>query len=103
MRDSSVGDCGSLYRSAIARTKAAKPAADDASPAAVGKLFTLARRRGYVDSLGSELSACSSSERRDRNDLRQAVERGVVRSWGLPLRMSVSSGLLSVEVQDAVV
>ena len=30
----------------MARTRAAKPAAEEARPAAVGKLFVLARRRG---------------------------------------------------------
>ena len=80
MSDSSVGDCGNSYRSAIARTNAAKPAADDARPAAVGKLFTLARRKQYFESFGSDESAFSNSERRERSDFRQAVERGVVRS-----------------------
>ncbi len=76
----------------MARTNAAKPAAEDASPAAVGKLFTLARRRGYVDSFGSDESALSNSARSERSDCRQAVERGVVRSWGLPSSRRMSSG-----------
>lgn len=63
----------------MARTRAAKPAAEEARPAAVGKLFALARRRGWVDSLGREGSLASSSERRARRDWRQARERGVER------------------------
>jgi len=37
--DYSVGDSGSSYKSAIARAKATKPAADNASLVALGKLF----------------------------------------------------------------
>jgi hypothetical protein len=43
----------------MARTRAAKPAAEDASPAAVGKLLMETMRRGKVESLGSDESACS--------------------------------------------
>jgi hypothetical protein len=39
MRESSDGDEGSWYNAAREDTRAANPAADDASPAAVGKLF----------------------------------------------------------------
>ena len=63
----------------MARTRAAKPAAEDARPAAVGKLFALAMRRGKVESFGKEGSASSSSERRALRDFRQARERGVER------------------------
>ena len=79
MRESSVGDWGSSYKSAMARTRAAKPAAEDASPAAVGKLLALTSLREWVDSFGKEGLASSNSERRARKDLRQASERGVER------------------------
>ena len=75
MRDSSVGDCGKEYRSAIARTRAAKPAADEASPAAVGKLLTDTRRRGNTERQGSEGSASSSTARRARRACKQAWGR----------------------------
>lgn len=39
MRESSEGEVGSLYRAAREATRAANPAAEDASPAAVGKLL----------------------------------------------------------------
>lgn len=47
----------------MARTRAAKPAADDASPAAVGKLFADTSLSGIVESLGKEELAASSSAR----------------------------------------
>lgn len=46
MSESSCGDWGRVYRSAMARTRAAKPAAEEARPAAVGKLLMETRRRG---------------------------------------------------------
>jgi hypothetical protein len=39
MRESSEGGVGSLYSAASEDTRAANPAAEDASPAAVGKLL----------------------------------------------------------------
>ena len=39
MSESSDGVAGSLYKAASDATSAANPEADDASPAAVGKLF----------------------------------------------------------------
>lgn len=63
----------------MARTRAAKPAAEDARPAAVGKLLALTIRRGKVESFGKEGSVSSISERRVRRDCRQARERGVER------------------------
>ena len=86
----------------MARTSAAKPAAEDASPAAVGKLLALTNLRGRVDSLGREGSASSSSERRARRDFRQASERGVERDWGALFKSKVS-GPVKVEEQEAVV
>lgn len=50
MRDSSEGDCGSSYSAARDATRAARPDADEASPAAVGKLLYDAMRRKNVDS-----------------------------------------------------
>ena len=47
----------------MARTSAQNPAADEASPAAVGKLLTVTIFRGKVESLGSEGSLDSRSER----------------------------------------
>ena len=74
----------------MARMRAAKPAALEARPAAVGKLFELTMRRGWAESGGREGSAFSSWERRARREARQAVERGVERDWGTPLRRRVS-------------
>lgn len=61
----------------MARTRAANPAADDASPAAVGKLLLETRRRGNVDRGGRLESALSSARRRPRSEERQAWERGL--------------------------
>ena len=47
----------------MARTRAAKPAAEEASPAAVGKLLHETMRRGKADSLGSDGSEDSSVAR----------------------------------------
>ncbi len=76
----------------MARTRAAKPAAEDARPAAVGKLFVLARRRGKVDSFGREGLESSREERRSRRAWRQARERGVVRGSAWPFRRRASGG-----------
>ncbi len=76
----------------MARTRAAKPAAELARPAAVGKLFVETMRRGRGESLGMEGLAFSRSERRARREVRQAVERGVSRLWGAELRRRVSPG-----------
>lgn len=59
MSESSRGDWGRAYKSAMARTRAAKPAAEEARPAAVGKLLLETRRRGYVESGGRLGSAAS--------------------------------------------
>ncbi len=72
MRESSAGVWGREYRSAMLRIRAAKPAALEASPAAVGKLLRLTMRRGRVDSWGRLGSEDSSVERRARRVERQA-------------------------------
>lgn len=74
----------------MARTRAAKPAAEEARPAAVGKLFALAMRRGRVDRWGRVGSVASRAARRERRAERQAWVRGVEMSWGWLLRWSVS-------------
>ncbi len=77
------------------RIRAAKPAALEARPAAVGKLLVetmCSGRRERVGRLGSEDSRV---ERRERRCERQAWVRGDV--WmgsGMPLRRSVSPSLL---------
>ena len=59
----------------MARTKAAKPAAEDARPAAVGKLFTETRRSGNVDNGGKVGFASSRVARRARRAWMQARGR----------------------------
>ena len=76
----------------MARTKAAKPAAEEARPAAVGKLLMLTNFKGKVESLGIEPSFASISFRRERREERQAWDRGVARDWFWPLRSRVSVG-----------
>lgn len=76
----------------MARTKAAKPAAEEARPAAVGKLLVLTSLRGKVESLGIESSLSSTSFRRERREERQARDRGVARLWFWPLRRRLSVG-----------
>jgi hypothetical protein len=66
MRERSAGDCGSWYRFAMARTKAANPAAELAKPAAVGKLFSDTMRSGRAESFGREESVDSRVWRRER-------------------------------------
>lgn len=102
MRLSSVGVLGSSYRSAMARTKAAKPAAELARPAAVGKLFVDTIRRGYVDNGGSEESAASRAARRERRARRHACVLGVWISCACELRTRVSTSG-KWEEHDAVV
>ena len=74
----------------MARTKAAKPAADEARPAAVGKLLRETILRGSDESLGSDESASSTSRRRVRSSARQACVRAPEISWSEPLRVSES-------------
>lgn len=74
----------------MARTRAAKPAALLARPAAVGKLLAELIFRCWVLSLGSDESCASSCDRRVRSSARQALLRGVSRDWGEPLRVRLS-------------
>lgn len=66
----------------MARTRAAKPAAEEASPAAVGKLFSETMRRGRAESLGRDESEDSRAERRERSSRKQAWGRAPVTSCG---------------------
>lgn len=75
----------------MARTRAAKPAAEDARPAAVGKLFSETIRRGSVDNFGREELEASREERRARNSRKQAWVRAPVTSCGEEFRSRVSS------------
>ena len=70
-----MGEAGNSYRFAIARTRAAKPAAEDARPAAVGKLFSETMRRGRVAILGREESEASRAVRRERSSRKHAWVR----------------------------
>ena len=74
----------------MARTKAASPAAEEASPAAVGKLFSETMRRCMPESLGSEESASSRAARRARSSRKQACVRAPETSASSPLRVRVS-------------
>lgn len=56
----------------MARIRAAKPAAEDARPAAVGKLFSETILRLRAASLGRAASDDSRAERRERSSLRHA-------------------------------
>jgi hypothetical protein len=91
MRESSVGEDGSSYRSATALTKAAKPAAELANPAAVGKLFSETMRSGKEDKLGREESADSRALRKERNSRKHAWVRAPDTSCGFELIWRVSS------------
>jgi hypothetical protein len=75
-----VGDEGSSYRFAIALTSAANPAAEEARPAAVGKLFSETIRRGREESLGRAGLDSSRAERRERSSRKQAWVRAPVTS-----------------------
>ena len=101
MRESSVGEDVSSYKLAIALTSAAKPAAELAKPAAVGKLFSETIRREREASFGREESADSRAVRRARNSRKQACVRAPETSWGEPLICRVSS--LKAEEHAAVV
>ena len=74
----------------MARTRAPKPAAEEARPAAVGKLLALTILRGKAESLGSEESLDSRSDRSWRSADRHAWVRGLVTSSAEPLRIRVS-------------
>jgi hypothetical protein len=75
----------------MARTRAAKPAALEASPAAVGKLLAETRWRGMVERAGRLGSVDSRVARRARREERQAwVRFEEAISSGLLLRVRVS-------------
>lgn len=88
----------------MARTRAAKPAADEARPAAVGKLFSETRRSGMVESLGSDESAASRAARRARSSRKQACVRAPETSDCSPLSSRESPSEAGYEAeQEAVV
>lgn len=105
MRLNSLGDWGSSYKSATARTRAAKPAAELARPAAVGKLFSETIRRGKAESFGKDGLADSRVCRSARRSERQASVRfDAWMFWGFEFRVSVSPAEAGNEAeQDAVV
>lgn len=92
MRESSVGVAGNSYKSAIALTSAANPAAEEARPAAVGKLFSETIFRFRVESFGREGEEDSREARKERSSRKQACVRAPETSWGEALRRSVSVG-----------
>jgi hypothetical protein len=91
IRDSSVGDEGNSYSSAIAATSAANPAAELARPAAVGKLFSEKMCRFSEEIFGSEESEVSKAARRALSSRKQACVRAPDTSWDEPFRRSESS------------
>jgi hypothetical protein len=69
----------------MARTRAAKPAAEEARPAAVGKLFSETMCRAHFDNGGRDGLADSSCVRRARRLVRQATRRAFESiGWGAP-------------------
>ena len=86
----------------MARTSAPKPAAEEARPAAVGKLFAVTIRNGQDESLGNESSFASSFARRVRSEDMHACVRGLVTSSGEPLRVSSSAPEYLGEVEAVV-
>lgn len=74
----------------MALTSAAKPAAEEARPAAVGKLFSETIFKGRIESLGREGSAASRAARRARSSRKQACGRAPEMSEFSPLRVRVS-------------
>ena len=85
----------------MARTRAAKPAALEARPAAVGKLFSETTLSFRSASLGRVSSLASTSFRSWRSSRKQAWVRAPEMSWSLPLR--VRESWEKVELQEAVV
>src|SRR4051812_3119292 len=86
----------------MARTKAAKPAALLARPAAVGKLFSDTIFSGNVDSFGRMLSASSSCFLSARSSRKHAWVRAPETSWAEPFRSRESAWVYEGE-QEAVV
>lgn len=74
----------------MARTNAAKPAAELARPAAVGKLFLDTIFRGRDASFGREGSEASREERRARSSRKHACVRAPETSSCSPLRLRES-------------
>lgn len=74
----------------MALTKAANPAALLASPAAVGKLFSLTIFSGIWLSLGADASPSSTFLRSARSSRKHAWVRAPETSCGLPLSRSES-------------
>lgn len=67
----------------------------------MGKLFSDTILRGYVESFGSEESAASTAERRERSSRKQAWVRAPEMSCGEPFRRRESEE--NEGEQDAVV
>lgn len=86
----------------MAWTRAAKPAAEDARPAAVGKLFSDTILRGRLDSLGKEESVFSRAARLARSSRKHACVRAPEMSDSSPFRVRVSPSLKLAE-HEAVV
>jgi hypothetical protein len=86
----------------MARTSAANPAAEDASPAAVGKLFSETIFKGKVESFGNESLAASRAARLARSSRKHACVRAPEISETSPLRMRLSPSVYEAE-QEAVV
>lgn len=85
----------------MARTKAAKPAALEARPAAVGKLLRDTILSGYDESGGRDESLFSTSVRNVLSSRRQAWVRAPEMSCSLALRISESA--VKDGLQEAVV
>jgi hypothetical protein len=85
----------------MARTRAAKPAAEEARPAAVGKLFSETIESGKEESFGRVGLDDSRAERRERSSRKHAWVRAPLTSWGEEFRRRVSS--VKEEEQAAVV
>lgn len=85
----------------MAWTRAAKPAAEEARPAAVGKLFSETILSFRAESLGMEASFSSRAARRARSSRKQAWVRAPEMSEISPLRVRLSS--VKEEEAEAVV
>lgn len=86
----------------MAWTKAANPAAEEARPAAVGKLFSETSFSGMADSLGRDPLEASRAARRVRSSRKQACVRAPEISESSPLSIRLSPLAKEAE-QEAVV
>lgn len=86
----------------MARTMAAKPAAEDARPAAVGKLFSDANFRGRFEVFGNEGSDASRAALLARSSRKHACVRAPDTSAACPFRVRLSPSAKEAE-HDAVV